>query len=170
MMDLDTPETCRGWQNILRISLHQVGFSLLESKYYSDRDRTRKRMTYKSVFDSRQNKNLFIFFEIPMSEMGPTKTHIQKLSGANFSGIKRLVREASSSAPTGARITNAWVCKTTPLYVSVAWCLISNKHKLDILHYYFTTILIITLETIYNKQTYSPIIEATIVCNSHTND
>ena len=28
MMELDTPETCRGWRNILTISLHQVGFSL----------------------------------------------------------------------------------------------------------------------------------------------
>jgi len=42
-----------------------------------------------------------------MSEMGPTKTPIQKLSGANSSGIKRLVLETGSPAPTGARITNA---------------------------------------------------------------
>jgi len=27
-MDLDTPETCRGWRNILRKNVHQVGFSL----------------------------------------------------------------------------------------------------------------------------------------------
>ena len=30
MMGLDTPETCRGLRNILRISLHQFGISLLE--------------------------------------------------------------------------------------------------------------------------------------------
>ena len=28
MTGLDTPETCTGWWNILRISVHQVGFSL----------------------------------------------------------------------------------------------------------------------------------------------
>jgi len=28
MIGLDTPETCRGWRNLLRISLHQFGFSL----------------------------------------------------------------------------------------------------------------------------------------------
>jgi len=64
-------------------------------------------MIQKSVFDSLQNKNLLIFFKTPMSEMGPTKTPIQKLSGANSSGIKRLVLETGSPAPTGARITNA---------------------------------------------------------------
>ena len=101
--------------------------------------------------------------------MAPTKTPIQKLSGANSSGIKRLVREEDTSAATGARITNAWVCKSTPLYVSLAWCLISNKHKLDSFHYFYHNINN-TLETNYNKQTYRPIIKATSVYNSHTND
>jgi hypothetical protein len=64
-------------------------------------------MTQKSAFDSRQNKNLLIFFKTPTSEMGPTKSSIQKLSGANSSGIKRLVREAGGSAPTGARFAKA---------------------------------------------------------------
>jgi hypothetical protein len=100
--------------------VHQVEFSLHESKYYSDRDRARKRVTQKSVFDSWQNKNLLIFFKTSLSEMGPTKTPIQNLSVANSSDM---VCEASCSTPTGARITNAWVCKPTPLYVSVAWCL-----------------------------------------------
>jgi len=84
-----------------------------------------------------QNKDLLIFFKISLSEMGPTKTPIQNLSVATSSGIKRLVREAGCSTPPGARITNALVCKPNPLYVSVAWCLISNKHKLDIIRYFY---------------------------------
>jgi hypothetical protein len=34
MMGSDTPETCGGWWNILRISLHQVGFPLHDASIY----------------------------------------------------------------------------------------------------------------------------------------
>jgi hypothetical protein len=61
-------------------------------------------MTQESEFDSSQNNNFFIFFKISIPEMGPTKTPIQKLSGTNSSGLKRLVRESGGSSPPGARI------------------------------------------------------------------
>jgi hypothetical protein len=66
-------------------------------------------MTQESDLDSWQNKNLFIFFKTFISEMGPTKTAIQKLSETNSSGIKRLVRESGGSSPPGARINE---CKS----------------------------------------------------------
>jgi hypothetical protein len=87
--------------------VREVGFPLHESKYFSDRDQARKRMIQNSVFDFRQNKNFLFFFKTSTFEVGPTKTLIQKLSGAKSSGKKRLVREAGCSGPTGASITNA---------------------------------------------------------------
>jgi hypothetical protein len=56
--------------------------------------------------------------------LGPTQPSLQWVPGALFLGVKRPGREPDHSPPS-AEVKNTWIYTFTPLYVFMAYCLIS---------------------------------------------
>jgi hypothetical protein len=59
----------------------------------------------------------------------PTQPPIQWVPGAPFPRVKQPEREADHSTPTSAKVKKIWVYTSTPPYVFMAHCLISQAQE-----------------------------------------
>jgi hypothetical protein len=62
----------------------------------------------RSGFDSWQELGIFLFAIAFRMALGSTRPPVQWVPGALSPGVKRLVRKADNSTPSGAGVKNAW--------------------------------------------------------------
>jgi hypothetical protein len=78
-------------------------------------------------FDSRRGLGTFLFTIASRTVLGPTQPPIQWVPGALSLGVKRPRCQADHSPPCSSEVKNAWSYTSTPLYVSMAWCLVKHN-------------------------------------------
>jgi hypothetical protein len=81
------------------------------------------------VFDSRWGLGIFLFTTAFGTALVPTQPLIQWVLGALSLGVKRPGREADYSPPSSAEVKNAWSYTSAPLYVFMAWYLVTHRDR-----------------------------------------
>jgi len=64
----------------------------------------------------------FLFTIVSKPALGPTESHIQRVTGALSLGLKRPGRGADHWPPSSAEIKNAWIYTSAHQYAFMAWC------------------------------------------------
>jgi hypothetical protein len=68
----------------------------------------------------------FRYSSVLRPALGSTQPRIQRIWGSVPSGVQRMRSEADHLPPSSADGRNTWSCTSTPLYVFIAWCLITT--------------------------------------------
>jgi hypothetical protein len=103
------------------------------NKYIQHFDRKIRRVEHRwecnfktGYFDSRRGLGIFLFTTVSIRALEPTQPPIQRVPGALSLEVKCPGREADHSPPSSAVVKNEWNYTSTPQYVFMAWCLVSQ--------------------------------------------